>query len=307
MSDRDRETAAVDSILQSVATLNPKTNTFELNNETMLNEVNDEWQFYTQTDKVYVKRAINRVKQAPPTQQPSAPLSSQPGQAKNPLVSSGPSKQSTSSAFVSIKQQQQNKSSSNLAGMVESNATESDITPTSRNWPSSANKISPSHYQQTVKPPVAKSQLTANRFSSTALQGASGSSSTGAESSSAVTNTSFADLSISSSDTSSLSTSLNTSSKTTTKLAQTATTTTTTPATTTSEKENHNHQSNNDLDLSGSSAASGGGQSASKKPKLASGSSQPRDRQAEIEISEQNECAKLVFSFLLLTFYLSSK
>lgn len=79
-NERDRET--VDQVLQSVAVLNAKTGAYELKHETMLNEVNDEWQFYSQTEKSYVKRAINKIKQGPPpstqpttsSQEPTAPL-----------------------------------------------------------------------------------------------------------------------------------------------------------------------------------------------------------------------------------------
>ena len=79
-NERDRET--VDQVLQSVAVLNVKTGAYELKHETMLNEVNDEWQFYSQTEKSYVKRAINKIKQGPPpstqpttsSQEPTAPL-----------------------------------------------------------------------------------------------------------------------------------------------------------------------------------------------------------------------------------------
>lgn len=73
-NERDRET--VDAVLQSVAVCNPKTSSYELKSETMLNEVNDEWQFYSQAEKSYVKRAINKIKQGPPPLPPSQPASS---------------------------------------------------------------------------------------------------------------------------------------------------------------------------------------------------------------------------------------
>lgn len=296
-SDRDRETQAIDSLLNLVAVLNPKTSAYELNYDTMLNEVNDEWHFYSQTDKVYVKRAINKVKQGgpppPPQQQSTSSQSSSQQQqqqqqpttspipsTKNPLINSGPTaKQQPSSAFISIKQQQQqqqqqsNKSTSNLASLFDMNDSEMPSSTSASssnrpNWPSNANnnnnnKISPNHTNQTTTTSTAAT--TAGNKSAPKSQLTSN-----RHSSSALytADNSFGDLSISSSEnntSSNLSMSLNTSSKA--PAAKSTTTTTTTTATVTStanfEKEN-NHNDNLDVSsnsTSGGSSSSSGGSS----------------------------------------------
>lgn len=75
LNERDKDN--LDSILQSVAILNPKNNSYELSNEVILNEVKDDWQFYSQTEKAHVTRVINKAKQGPSSQIQSTTPSSQ--------------------------------------------------------------------------------------------------------------------------------------------------------------------------------------------------------------------------------------
>jgi hypothetical protein len=60
----EKEKEILDSILQSVATLNQKTLIFELNNDIMLNEVNEDWPFYNEQERMVVKRNISNLKKS---------------------------------------------------------------------------------------------------------------------------------------------------------------------------------------------------------------------------------------------------
>jgi hypothetical protein len=54
----------LDSIVQSVATLNQKTLIYELNNDIMINEVNEDWPFYNEQERMVVKRNISNLKKS---------------------------------------------------------------------------------------------------------------------------------------------------------------------------------------------------------------------------------------------------
>jgi hypothetical protein len=60
----DKEKEMLDSIVQSVATLNQKTLCFELNNDIMLNEINEDWPFYNEQERMVVKRNIANLKKS---------------------------------------------------------------------------------------------------------------------------------------------------------------------------------------------------------------------------------------------------
>ena len=60
----DKEKEMLDSIVQSVATLNQKTLIYELNNDIMINEVNEDWPFYNEQERMVVKRNISNLKKS---------------------------------------------------------------------------------------------------------------------------------------------------------------------------------------------------------------------------------------------------
>ena len=60
----DKEKESLDSILQSIGILNPKNCQYELQKDVMLNEVKEDWPFYSQPEKTIVKRNISKVKQS---------------------------------------------------------------------------------------------------------------------------------------------------------------------------------------------------------------------------------------------------
>lgn len=53
----------LEATLQSVATMNPKNNQFDILNEVMINEVKEDWPAYNQNDKQIVKRNLAKIKQ----------------------------------------------------------------------------------------------------------------------------------------------------------------------------------------------------------------------------------------------------
>ena len=98
------ESDQLDLIMQSIGVLNNK-NQYELTNETMVNEVKEDWPYFSQSDKQLVKRNISKCKQNMANANTSKP--SQPAQtalsSSFTTSSQVPNKQfSAPSAFSSI-------------------------------------------------------------------------------------------------------------------------------------------------------------------------------------------------------------
>lgn len=58
----DREKESLESIIQSVATLNPKNSQFEILNDIMVNEVKEDWPYYNEAQRLIVKKNISKAK-----------------------------------------------------------------------------------------------------------------------------------------------------------------------------------------------------------------------------------------------------
>lgn len=109
----EKEKESLDSIIQSVATLNQKNSCYELNNDILLNEVKEDWPFFSEQEQLVVKRSIAKARSnnsnPPPQPIPSQAATHQSKQissisSSNAFNSLNSNNKQTSSAFVSIQQ-----------------------------------------------------------------------------------------------------------------------------------------------------------------------------------------------------------
>ncbi|CAF0801379.1 unnamed protein product [Brachionus calyciflorus] len=61
LNDKDKE--QFENLLQTVAVFNQKNNTFEIASDVLLNEVKEDWPFYSLNEKHFVKKNINKAKE----------------------------------------------------------------------------------------------------------------------------------------------------------------------------------------------------------------------------------------------------
>jgi RNA polymerase II elongation factor ELL len=59
LSEKDKD--SIDHVLSQIGSINPKTNSYELSNSVILNEVKDDWFFYSDGEKQLAKRYFLKV------------------------------------------------------------------------------------------------------------------------------------------------------------------------------------------------------------------------------------------------------
>lgn len=142
----EREGEQLDSIIQSVGIMNQK-NQYELISEIMLNEVKEDWPFYSSADKLIVKRNIANFKQ----KQNNLSLNTSANSKLNSSLNSN--KQYSSSAFSSI--------SSSSNAFNKSNLDDKKNSPLKSSMEGSSNgKVTPNFLKQ--KAPMHKSSISPN-------------------------------------------------------------------------------------------------------------------------------------------------
>jgi len=65
LNERDKE--AIEPLLQQIGLFNQKTNQYDLQSETVINELKDDWPYYSSAEKQLAKRAINNARSASKT------------------------------------------------------------------------------------------------------------------------------------------------------------------------------------------------------------------------------------------------
>ena len=157
LTDKDKD--ALDSILHTVATQNPKTLHYELNTDVWLNEVRDDWPFFNEQQTIDVKKRIAKARsltlqlQQQQQSQTSTSIASNipPNRMANNNNNSSNSKQqhnAFASAFVSI-QQATSRSSSDL--VEQHPESDSVVMSTMSKYPSKSAKIPA---PQKISPPT---------------------------------------------------------------------------------------------------------------------------------------------------------
>ena len=135
----DKEKDSLEALIHAVSNFNPKTSTYEIQNEVMLNEVKENWPFYSQTEKLMVKNNISKLKQA---------MASAAYSLQNSMASSGGLSSSVSSSSLhknSQQQQAQMQPSSAFVSLKNSTSTSSLNRPSNNNnLDDSASKVSSS-------------------------------------------------------------------------------------------------------------------------------------------------------------------